>query len=731
MEKRKLSKVPVETADNDMLDIAKRLNEKYIVKVSLIDDNKILLMNFYEIETLRTGNTKAAFRTFMSKNDYITQDLTTSKIKWKTASFSGSSDWTLYDVRWNKEKGGLEYINRAFIHSTHEQQLIEKFFYGYGTNSKIPEPWNRVSAFQEKVLKERLMAKHKKETAPIDEKMAVIKEPPKEFLDWVWETGMSFSRYLIYKDVGKGMAECECTYCKKKGNVDRNKIRLRNNEKGECPFCGSKVTIKAKGRLPAQIYDERWFMYVDKRKYGFILRYFHAIRKLRNEKYIENTIDKKSITEFIGEYRRAFYTFPDRKIECDSYEWADYKQTGKVRWCHDEGKQSGMHCILYPDNLPQAWEHTPMKYSGLEYLSRKAPTISCRYADAIKGYIKYPKLEWICKMGLSNLAFHLIQFECKGYGSSVGKVKLNADTIYKILGLNKVNTRILQEVNGGDYQLRLLQVAQQIGLNFKPDQLKEYYDTFECNTELLQQANRKVSLHKIVKYISKESERYPLGDKKCQWGYAFQRYTEREDPRIERKRNLAKDWLEYLDWCKALNYDLDNMFIYMPKNFKKVHDRTAKEYQALQDKKAAEEMKKREAAAKKAMEQTQKAIKEIFEKNESTDAFSIKGKGLILVVPKSGDEIRAEGEALHHCVGGYVSKVAKGETNIFFIRKSDKPNEPYFTMEWKNNTVVQCRGAHNCSMPPEVKAFVNVFEKTMLEAIERNSKTNKAERKVG
>ena len=103
------------------------------------------------------------------------------------------------------------------------------------------------------------------------------------------------------------------------------------------------------------------------------------------------------------------------------------------------------------------------------------------------------------------------------------------------------------------------------------------------------------------------------------------------------------------------------------------------------------------------------------------------GKGLILIVPKSGDEIRAEGEALHHCVGGYVSKVARGETNIFFIRRADKPNEPYFTMEWKNNTVVQCRGSHNCSMPPEVIAFVKVFEKKMLEAIERNSKPNKAE----
>lgn len=27
-----------------------------------------------------------------------------------------------------------------------------------------------------------------------------IKEAPKEFFDWVWDTGMSFARYLIYKE---------------------------------------------------------------------------------------------------------------------------------------------------------------------------------------------------------------------------------------------------------------------------------------------------------------------------------------------------------------------------------------------------------------------------------------------------------------------------------------------------------------------------------------------------
>lgn len=74
----------------------------------------------------------------------------------------------------------------------------------------------------------------------------------------------------------------------------------------------------------------------------------------------------------------------------------------------------------------------------------------------------------------------------------------------------------------------------------------------------------------------------------------------------------------------------------------------------------------------------------------------------------------------HHCVGGYVDRVARGETNIFFVRKSAEPDKPYFTMEWNNNHIIQCRGSHNCGMPPEVEAFVKAFEKKMQDTINEN-----------
>lgn len=719
MEKRKLSAIPRPIATPEMIEIADRLGDmRHIVTAELIDDKKILLLNFFEIQALKKGKTEAAFRTFLSHEDYITQDLKTSKTKWLTASFNGMYNFSFTDYVWNQQEHKNSYRLNVFMKSDEELKIAKDFFGEYSRPDDEYSPWIEIHRFQQEVMDKRLEEKHKKETDKIDVVMNPIKDAPKEFFDWVWDTGMSFARYLIYKEVEKGKALCECTHCKKTGIVDRKNIRLRNNEKGSCPFCGSRVTIKAKGRMPAQTHDERWFVYVDPTKDGFAFRYFHAHQLMKSEGYLDVAIHKKRIEREISENSRAIYTFPKGKPKCESYEWGVYKQRGDYRWCPDQGKIACMECILYPRNLPQAWEHTPMKYSALEVLSTNLPTVSMRYEDAIEKYIEFPKMEWICKMGFNKIAKGIINSRYSGY--QTGKVNIKGNTIYEILGLTKVNTRILQAVDGNHDILRLLQVAQQIGLQFKPEQLKEYYETFGCNTDLLKQANRKTTLHKIVKYITKESENYPIGEQGACWGYSYMRYKEREDPRIERKQNMAKDWLEYLKWCKELGYDLNNMFFYMPLNFRKVHDRTAKEYQKFLDKKAVAEKKRREREAKKRMAETKKALEEILGENGNIqNAFQIKGKGLLLVVPASAEDIKAEGAALHHCVGTYVDRVARGETNIFFIRKEKEPDKPYFTMEWRDNDIVQCRGSRNCGMTPEVKAFTEAFKKKMLETIEK------------
>lgn len=244
MDKRMLSKVARPEATKEMVEMAERLGGmKHIVTAQLIEDNKILLLNFFEVSKLKHRKTEAAFRTFLSSDDYITQDLSVSKVKWKTASFYMMRDFELFESHWNSEKHRYDHTELVFIWSKEDLAIMKEFLAEYLSEKHKYDPWTAINDLQQKVMATRLQDRHKKETDPIDALMDTVKDVPEEFVRWSFDEAMGFSRYLIYEEVEKGIAECECTHCGKIGRVDRKKIRLRNNEKGNCPFCGSPVTI--------------------------------------------------------------------------------------------------------------------------------------------------------------------------------------------------------------------------------------------------------------------------------------------------------------------------------------------------------------------------------------------------------------------------------------------------------------------------------------------------------
>ncbi len=72
-----------------------------------------------------------------------------------------------------------------------------------------------------------------------------------------------------------------------------------------------------------------------------------------------------------------------------------------------------------------------------------------------------------------------------------------------------------------------------------------------------------------------------------------------------------------------------------------------------------------------------------------------------------------------------MEKVEKGQTMTFSIQQKAAPEKPYYTLEW-HGRVVQCRGFRNCEMTPEIKAFVEIFEKKMAEYEAAPKKQRKA-----
>ena len=79
--------------------------------------------------------------------------------------------------------------------------------------------------------------------------------------------------------------------------------------------------------------------------------------------------------------------------------------------------------------------------------------------------------------------------------------------------------------------------------------------------------------------------------------------------------------------------------------------------------------------------------------------------GLLIIPARCAEDLIEEGKALDHCVGSYAKRVARGETTIFFIRTLEEPDKPFFTLEYRNDRVIQNRGYKNCDRTEQVQTF--------------------------
>ncbi|MFH2116754.1 MAG: PcfJ domain-containing protein [Bacillota bacterium] len=72
---------------------------------------------------------------------------------------------------------------------------------------------------------------------------------------------------------------------------------------------------------------------------------------------------------------------------------------------------------------------------------------------------------------------------------------------------------------------------------------------------------------------------------------------------------------------------------------------------------------------------------------------------LVLIAPTSADDLYVEGKTLNHCVYSYLDRIADKETMIFFLRKKDYQDKPFYTVEIKNNKLIQIRTTNQVTDP--------------------------------
>lgn len=124
----------------------------------------------------------------------------------------------------------------------------------------------------------------------------------------------------------------------------------------------------------------------------------------------------------------------------------------------------------------------------------------------------------------------------------------------------------------------------------------------------------------------------------------------------------------------------------------------------------------KEVRNKEEQERLNKLAAKLYDQRK--EKFEYADDNFSIVVPEEMNKITKEGVYLHHCVGGYVSRVAEGRTNILFLRKNEEIDIPFFTIEVSNNNeIIQIHGLYNRWLgnePEAVKFVINwIHEKNI------------------
>lgn len=304
----------------------------------------------------------------------------------------------------------------------------------------------------------------------------------------------------------------------------------------------------------------------------------------------------------------------------------------------------------------EAIEQSDMKYSCL--------SPSCNFPmEYLRLYCQHPNLEYLIKAGYESL----ISEEYYGFWGSNTK-------IYIYSGINWKSNNLLKMLNLNKTEFKLLQGKEKLYEKYiwwrnefpkeSPEHLiaaaEELGASFGVADGLMKLTGYKI--FRIIKYLT------------------------------EQKIGLFM-YQDYLEQCNKLKYNLHDTVICFPHNFNAMHTRLSEIIK---------------------YEENEKKKQELISRLPERKKFEFLYNDLMLIQPKSMEEIIREGRILHHCVGGYAERHAEGDTNIFFIRKSSDPETPYFTIEVSNEFHIrQCHGYKNDvnGRPSEIDRFVEQYKK--------------------
>lgn len=625
---------------------------KYIVRtaVKIVGHRRLLILCLYARGDSPDGKPTLAYTIFQASNSFITYDHDPdSKTRWRTAILNNLSGVYHYARH-----------NCAFYSSGDEQRVL-RFCEPYVFKRCLETGFDALFQLQQQLRGQETLCRQKRRERTIRAKFSDLRPLPSGLEGWMQREVMPAYFFYDYKK-GRRSVQGICTACGREVELSG----VRHNAKGVCPSCGRPFIMKSNGKR-GHIWDRATVSVVQRMDSNhLIVRIVKASLTRPKDRPCEWSC-YEAIRVIVGAdgNGKAFE-------EAYHHSW---ESAGITRWkkgyppvfyLYQQNFYAEPRGWLYCENLRRelkgtAWQYCQIGafYEGIQSTMEVAPYLSA--------YRNIPSIEFFVKLGLLWLVSAVV------YGRHPEKIiDLEGRNLREVLQIEPADLPCLQQPGAGIFDLMLLRLQRTAGHQPNADFSDFLHRNDVTEVGRLERVLRYATPHKVMRY--------------------FQQQFAKMKPDSYRGHNgIVSDYDDYLGFCERLQYDMKNEFVLFPKNLKGAHDQAqtlikqenAKQYD-LQIASAQEQLKRR---------------------------YQFKSGGLVVLPPKSAREIVAEGQKLRHCVGSYAASMAKKQCTILFIRREKRKQKPFYTVEVKDDRIIQVRGINNCDPTPEVTAFLNAWEK--------------------
>jgi len=287
----------------------------------------------------------------------------------------------------------------------------------------------------------------------------------------------------------------------------------------------------------------------------------------------------------------------------------------------------------------------------------------------------------------------------------------NAD---EVLGINGQSRARLRKLDGGTRMIRWLKTVEKCGYKLTDEELvwlSRSLDVGDVSKIMTHKHLPRMGITSIINYLRKQVKKGGIP---------------RDYYRSTGQAAVAL-WLDYLDMAASMKLDLSRDSVYKPANLRDRHDELA-EIRAMKER----ERQARADAARlrkqaKAMEDKYPGVSPVCAKIK--EIYEWEGEGYSVLVPAGAWDIMQEGVLLGHCSAReddnvYLERIEQETSYIMFLRKNDKKDSPWYTMEVEpGGNVIQLRtygdddGKHKYHDRDEAKAALHIWRREIAKRL--------------